>query len=340
MLSLLLSFLPILIIVLILIIILSMSNLKPTPKDVFLHLFNIVTFYLTVIGFITLFINYIEALFPDPLNYYYNNIASGVRWASAVLFVAVPSYILTAWLLSKDIIANPEKRELSLRKWLIYLTLFVSALTIIIDLMIFVYNFLEGELTIRFGLKVLVVLLIAGGVFGYYMWDLKRKELKTNINKILAIILPVVVLVSIIAGFFIVGTPGDQRARRLDEQRTNDLQMIQGEIINYWMQKEKLPTALTELEDDISGFIVSTDPNNRESYEYKVVSDLSFQLCANFDSSNLDEKDRMMQENYYSFDKYNQNWFHNKGYTCFDRTIDPDLYKDLSKLQPDPIYIR
>ena len=37
-----------------------------------------------------------------------------------------------------------------MRKWLVYFTLFISAITIIVDLMIFVYNFLDGELTVKF----------------------------------------------------------------------------------------------------------------------------------------------------------------------------------------------
>ena len=322
------SIISIVTVLIILIIIISMSYTKSTPKDVFLHLFNIVTFYLTVIGFITLFIQYINALFPDALNYYYNSIAGGVRWASSVLFVAVPSYIITSWLLNKDILANPEKKELSLRKWLTYLTLFVSAITIIIDLMIFVYNFLEGELSMRFFLKVVVVLLLAGAVFGYYMWDLKRKDLKTNINIILAVVLAIVALGGIIAGFFIVGTPGEQRNRRLDEDRVNDLQMVQSEVINYWVQKEELPVQLSDLQDSITGFVPPTDPVSKQSYEYIVLNELSFELCAEFGSQNLDEKDRMLERNYYMNDKYNQNWTHDVGRVCFIRDIDPELYKD------------
>lgn len=184
------------------------NPVRSTPKDVFMHLFNIVTFYLSVIGSITLYIQYINALFPDTLNYYFTSIANGVRWSSSVLFVAVPAYLLSSWFLSKDLAKTPEKRDLKLRKWLIYFTLFISAITIIVDLMIFVYNFLDGELTIRFFLKVIVVLLIAGAVFGYYLWELKRQNIQSKIPRILAIVLGVFALGSIICGFFIVGTPG------------------------------------------------------------------------------------------------------------------------------------
>lgn len=305
------------------------QNIKSTPKDVFLQLFNIVTFYLSVIGFITLYINYINALFPDALNYYFTGIANGVRWSSSILFVAVPAYIFTAWLLARDLIKIPEKRELKLRKWLIYFTLFISAITIIVDLMIFVYNFLDGELTVRFFLKVLVVLLVAGAVFGYYMWDLKRTGLKSKIPQFLAIILGVLVLGSIIVGFFIVGTPSEQRRRRMDDERVMNLQMLQTQIVDYWSKKEVLPENLDFLQDNISGFVVPLDPDTKLSYEYKILGELEFELCANFATAsdkNLSPGEKPMT--YYGYyDSFQQNWDHEKGRACFQRTIDPDLYK-------------
>jgi len=306
------------------------TTLRSTPKDVFLHLFNIVTFYLSVIGFITLFIQYINALFPDKLNYYFTNIANGVRWSTSVLLIAVIAYLLTSWMLEKDLSKMPDKRNLKLRKWLVYFTLFISAITIIIDLMTFVYNFMSGELTTRFVLKVLVVLLVAAAVFGYYLWDLKRTNGHTNIPKILAVVVSVVVLASITAGFFIIGTPGEQRERRFDDQRVQHLQMLQNEVVNYWVQKEELPEQLSNLENSITGFAVPTDPATSAVYEYNILSDLSFELCATFAQPNKDggaDRGGMYYPEIY-YDSYNQNWTHGVGRACFTRTIDPELYKN------------
>jgi len=303
------------------------NHLKSTPKDVFLHLFNIVTFYLSVIGFITLYVQYINAKFPDALNYYFTSIANGVRWSSSILLVAVPAYLLTTWLLEKDLKITPEKRDLKMRKWLTYFTLFISALTIIIDLMIFVYNFLNGELTMRFFLKVLVVLLVAGAVFAYYLWDLRRSSQKTQLPLILTIFISVVVLASIIIGFFIVGTPSAQRNRRFDEQRVSDLQILQNQIVDYWTKKEKLPIKLVDLNDDISGLIIPIDPNTKIDYEYNITATLSFELCANFATSNETESLGLGKNYYEPFDSYQQNWHHPVGRFCFSRTIDPELYK-------------
>ena len=301
-------------------------NVKTTPKDVFLHLFNIVTFYLSVIGFITLHIQYISALFPDPLNYYFTGLANGMRVSTSILFIAVPAYLLSGWLLAKDLAVTPEKRELKLRKWLIYFTLFISAITIIVDLIIFVYNFLNGELTIQFFLKVLVVLLVAGAVFGYYIWELKRQALKSKTPKILAIIVAAVVVGTITLGFFIVGTPADQRERRFDDQRVSDLQILQSQIVNYWSKKDVLPAELKNLEDSITGFVVPVDPSAKQVYEYKIINPLTFELCAVFSKSSQ-ESGLASRSVTSAYDSFQQNWDHEAGRHCWERTIDPDLYK-------------
>lgn len=313
------------------------TDVKTTPKDVFLHLFNIITFYLSVIGFITLYIQYISVLFPDPLNYYFTSIADSVRVSTSILFIAVPAYLLSSWFLAKDLAITPKKRDLKLRKWLIYFTLFISAITIIVDLIIFVYNFLDGELNIQFFLKVLVVLIVAGAVFGYYIWELKREKLNSSTPKILAIVMALVVVASIILGFFIVGTPADQRERRFDEQRIGDLQALQSQIVDYWTKKDNLPSSLNDLEDNINGFMVPVDPGSKEDYEYKIIDSLSFELCAVFSRSSEESVvTRQIAKEYNSpYNLFQQNWNHAKGRYCWTRNIDPDLYK-IDKMENPP----
>jgi len=316
------------------------NSLRSTPRDVFLHLLNIFTFYLGVVSFITLYIKYISALFPDVLNFSFTSIANSVRLSTSILIIAIPVYILTSWLLGKDLIRDPKRRELKLRKWLTYFTLFISAVTIIVDLITFVFNFLSGELTIQFFLKVLVVLLAAGAVFGYYVWDLRRKEAKSKTPKILAWILSFVVLASIIGGFFIIGMPAEQRQRRFDEQRIMDLQEVQYRIINYWSQKEELPPNLNAMEDSLSGFVVPLDPGSNLAYEYAIIDELSFELCATFKTS-TEHFDSTSQNSKYSspYPPSQQRWKHEAERTCFTRTIDPELYKKDNGLLEEPIPI-
>jgi len=206
------------------------------------------------------------------------------------------------------------------------ISLFISAITIIVDLIIFVYNFLNGELTIQFFLKVLVVLLVAGAVFGYYIWELKRQALKSKTPKILAIIVAAVVVGTITLGFFIVGTPADQRERRFDDQRVSDLQILQSQIVNYWSKKDVLPAELKNLEDSITGFVVPVDPSTKQVYEYKIINPLTFELCAVFSKSSQ-ESGLASRSVTSAYDSFQQNWDHEAGRHCWERTIDPDLYK-------------
>jgi len=314
---------------------------KSTPKDVFAHLLMIGTLYASVISFIALLFEYVNALIPDPAFLYgyrspFNQ--DSVRWATAVLLIVFPVFLLISWFLSRDLKLSPAKRDLKIRKWLIYFTLFLASVTIIVDLIILVYNFLSGELTTRFLLKTLVVFITASSVLGYFAWELKRQELKSNKPKRFAIISAAVVLASIISGFFIIGSPSYQRNLRFDEIRTSDLQILQNEIMNYWIQKEELPNKLEDLINSISGFVPPSDPESKASYEYNVLNPLTFELCATF------KLGKVVGDNYYvskslmleparpypfSGPPYyqNQGWDHPEGRTCFPRTIDPEIYK-------------
>lgn len=315
-----------------------MENLKRgTPKDVFLHLLAVLTLYVSAVAFITLWWQYINVLFPDLLKYqdYYGGYMSyaydPIRWAMATLIIVFPIHILISWLIGHEFKSDPEKREMRVRKWLWYITLFASAATIIIDLIILVYNFLKGELTTQFLLKIVVILFVASVVFGYYLWDLKKRTKPSSKPRFIAWIVSAVVLSSIIYGFFLIGTPATQRARKFDEQRVNDLSLLQNAIINYWVQKNKLPNKLNELNYispfTPSGFIPPTDPETGMQYDYVAEDSLRFKLCAEFKTSSTDNTKVGVPVRILNVPAYQQNWNHDIGRTCFERTIDPELYK-------------
>ncbi|TSC89623.1 MAG: hypothetical protein G01um10143_113 [Parcubacteria group bacterium Gr01-1014_3] len=137
-----------------------------------------------------------------------------------------------------------------------------------------------------------------------------------------------IVTVAVVAGFFIVGSPREERSRRFDQQRIEHLQLLQSELINYWMNKAKLPANLSLLKDDLRGITIPTDPESNQSYVYKVLGPLKFQLCASFNLPSLstvytNEGKPMPIDPYYA----GQNWSHDAGQVCFDRTIDKDFYQ-------------
>ncbi len=301
-----------------------------TPRDFFLHLLAIFTLYVSVVSVMTLLFQFINELLPDVLTYYREGILGSIRWSTASIVIMFPVYLFVSWLIQRDVIQEPEKAHLRVRRWLVHFTLFIAALTIIIDLVTLVYEFLSGELSMRFVLKVLVVLMTTSTVFGYYFWDLRRMEFSfSSLQKSVVAAVSGALLAAVIGGFFIVGSPAYQRSQRLDLQRVSDLQSIQNEMMQYWQNKRVLPTSLGSLDNSINGFMVPVDPENGTSYEYVMKSDLSFELCAVFAT----ETPKVLQSDgvrktipIVPNDPYSQNWNHGVGRTCFARTIDPQLY--------------
>lgn len=292
---------------------------RSTAKDVFLHLLSVGTLYVAVISLIALFFQYINVKFPDALDFYYLGSLDIIRQSMASLFIVWPVYVLVTFLIYKDLVDAPGKHETGIRKWLLYLTLFVTSITIIVDLVTLVNYFLNGEITTRFMLKVLTVLIAAGSVFAYYLWDLRRDPSeKTKISRNVAWGASALVLGSIILGFFFVGSPAQQRLIRLDDQRTNDLSMIQSNVINYYVEKGELPATLTDIEDRFINFTAPTDPITNEKYTYTVTSKVTYEVCATFAADSIDTT-------YRGYDYYNERWSHGTGNVCFEDKVDPSM---------------
>ncbi len=250
---------------------------ETSPKDFFLHLLAIVTLYASAISFLVLAFQYINVSFPDVLEGYWNarGAYEGMRWAIAMLFVIFPVYIGTNLFLNKEYKAVPEKKELKIRRWLVHFTLFVTALVIIGGLVALLLNFLKGELTTRFLLKLVSIFFVAGSVFGFYLWDLKNKTFTKGVKGFVYAVSAIVVA-SIVFGVVTAGSPATERARRLDDQRISHLSSIQWQLVEYWRSKEALPEDLSVLNDALRGFTVPKDPATEEPYEYRKTGETSF----------------------------------------------------------------
>jgi len=306
---------------------------RSTPKYVFLHLLVMGALYLSAFSFITLLFQYVNFYFPDQLDFYYKGVFDNIHRSTAALVILFPVYLLTSWLLAKDFKIQPELKGFRLRKWLIYLTLFLAAVAVIGDLVTLVFSFLSGELTSRFLLKVLIVFVTAGAVFGYYLAEV-RDKVSLKINKIFAAGSLIIVLLVIIAGFWIVGSPAYQRQLRLDENRVNDLQILQSEVVNYWINKDELPNSLGDLKNTISGFVPPVDPETGSVYSYRVLGPLTFELCAEFKAASLGQTSQSVLKPLRPVGQlgpYQQNWDHGAGRVCFERKIDPEFYPKIKR---------
>jgi hypothetical protein len=306
-----------------------MNPIKTTPKDFFLNLAVIACVYISAISLLTLLFDIINNVFPDPLAYS-DPYSAGMRMAIASLIVIYPLFLILSWILNSDISAFPEKATLPVRRWLTYLTLFVAGTAIVVDLIVLLNTFLNGEVSSRFVFKVLAVLIVAGLMLGYYIYSLKRTITPARkFNSVFAIVGAVIIIGSLVWGFTVIGSPQNIRNIKLDMQRVSDLENIQYQITTYWQQKQKLPATISDLIDPLSGGYLPKDPQSSKDYDYTVLGTQKFKLCATFALESQD-----LNRHNGGFPNYlrgpypitNDAWKHEPGYQCFERTIDPDKY--------------
>lgn len=301
------------------------TTAKTSPRDFFLHLLSIVALYGAAVSFLTLVFQYLNIALPDAADigsFYAENARGMMRWAIAMLFVIYPVYLFTMHFLKREYTRVPEKRDAKIRKWLTYFTLFVAALIVIGNFVALIFNFLEGEITMRFLLKVLAMVFVAGSVFGYYFGEIRAEK---NNEKIVWLKwfpwgVTAVIVAMLVTSAFSVGSPAEGRMRKFDERRVQDLQVIQSQIVNYWMNARVLPSELSKIENTAGGFIVPKDPETNISYEYTKTDELIFSLCAEFKTEALS---LIAEKPYYGIE---ENWNHEMGRVCFERTINPELY--------------
>ncbi len=152
---------------------------KSTARDVFLHLFSLITLITCISSFITTVFQLLNLGFPvAELEPMYSGARESVnytlRTALSTLIVFFPAYIWSVWYTEKMFHADPARATVGIRKWLVYFILFAASLTILINLVVTINTLLSGETTIRFVLKALTVLVVALGVGGYYLGSLRR----------------------------------------------------------------------------------------------------------------------------------------------------------------------
>lgn len=151
-----------------------------SAREAFAYLVMFSTLYFVAYHLGSLLFDLINLAWPDPADGRYSmwrsSINESLRWSVSALVIAFPVFVFCARRIALDVDKHPIKRLSPVRRWLTYLTLFIAATVLIGDMTSLVFNLLGGELSARFVLKVLVVAAIAGSVFGYYLWDLRREE--------------------------------------------------------------------------------------------------------------------------------------------------------------------
>lgn len=296
---------------------------RTTPKDFFLWLGAIIGLYASITSFFALMFKYVDLAFPDPLAYYADPFSAGMRVAMATLIVMVPTFLGLLLTIRREIVREPGKANIWVRRWALVLTIFIAGLTAVIDLITLLTTYLGGDFTVHFALKAAVVLLISVLTCLHFLadyrgyWTLHRRKVDMVGAGVGAL-----AIMTVIGGFLLIGSPSHNRELRLDNQRVTDLQNVQSEVISYWQREHMLPESLNVLNDPLSGYHVPVDPTTNTAYEYAKTSGNTFTLCATFTTASV------TTGRTYPSDP-EQIFTHGIGRTCYSRTIDPSRYPAL-----------
>ena len=139
-----------------------------------------------------------------------------------------------------------------------------------------------------------------------------------RIHVLFSVASSVVVVVAVVWGVALVGSPGTTRLGRFDQQRLNDLETIFREIQSLCRDpdiKTELKRPLPETLDELAALaryerIMLTDPQTQQRYVYTVKDETTYELCATFSL----ERDSDL----------NVFWNHPSGKHCFTvNALDP-----------------
>ncbi len=293
-----------------------------TPQQFALQLGSLISLYLSLSFLLVLLFGLISLLFPDAAEQYYavESVSSSVRIGIAMVVVFFPTYLILTRLVNRMRRRENNNQYLSLTKWLIYLSLLVGVLTLLVDLVVVLNYFLEGDLTTRFIFKAVSVLVVIGAAVHYYILDARGFWTKNEDKSIMyAIGASIIVVVAVVYGFTSIATPSQVREQKLDAKQISDLQMIQSKIEEYMgMSSSTLPTTLTAAYGE---FPVPTAPEARPDYIYEL-TDRGFKLCATFATDMQNELNFGIPMPDKSRPVLNENdWQYKAGNFCFERIV-------------------
>lgn len=308
----------------------------------FLYLFSFLSLGFWVTGLGMLLYQLIDKYVPGEVlpSYYRASAQSGAKFAIAALIVSAPLYFFLRWAIARYISQGKLSETSRVRKWVTYMVLFIVGAVVLGDLVALVRNLLDGDASLRFILKVFVLLVLAGGIFTYHFIDMRRHDMagKRYVSDFVFLIVSIVVIIATLAASFtIISNPFLTKDWKADKATITKISGIDSTIKNYYAEKRSLPSSLEDLKNERSSYV-----QDMSSVTYERKSSSNYQLCSTFKRDSKEYKD--LEDAGYSYpymvepvSVYGENdWSHGKGKACFSRSvtmIPPQPYKPVP-LQP------
>lgn len=297
-----------------------MNDNQAGAKYAFYYLLSLVALIFIGISVGLIAFGIIDKSIIDPLaNNYYGNRDGGLRFAISALLIAGPIYYYSLFLINRGLKKNELKVDSQIRKWLTYFIILVSALIILGVFISIINNFLAGELSLKFFLQALSMLIISGLVFSYYFHDIKTedRDAAKKMRKIFLVLSVILIGAAFISVWFFIESPKEARMRRLDQNLLTNINILENAVNSFYSDNAVLPENINELKNTNYYFEQNSfiDPETGVPIEYKKTGDKSFEFCATFrmSSDSNDVNGRSVARPIYGLSDRNS---YEAGYSC------------------------
>ncbi|MDA3839810.1 MAG: DUF5671 domain-containing protein [Patescibacteria group bacterium] len=314
-----------------------MEKKSISAKFAFFYLLSLASLISMALAVGNIIFQIINKNIVDILNEFSSSYSSStLRFAIASILVSAPIYYLSTITINKSLKKGELKEDSEIRRWLTYLIMFASFMVLSGWFIGVVFNFLGGELSLKFGLKALTAIGIAAAIFSYYFYDIRRHDIEEKKDKVVLSYFYstlLIVVVALISAFIFVESPTEARERRIDNEILSRLDNINMGLEQYYLENSGLPETLDEMLQE-SSFIKSDkikDPRKNEVFQYEVIEDREYKICANFSLSNEGS------DSDYSYAYLNERWPHPLGEYCFTKNVENLKRLNLEGVSPKEI---
>jgi len=126
-----------------------------------------------------------------------------------------------------------------------------------------------------------------------------------SVNKLYAWGSTASVILAVVTGLMLSGTPKNQRKVSFDIERVNDMRGLTYHIENFRNDHARLPLSLEQMVDGSALEALPRDPESNMNYMYIVVSQNTYRLCGDFNlASQVNDQATF--------------WDHEAGYHCYE----------------------
>lgn len=284
-----------------------------SAKQAFFYLTSFFSLGMVAVAVGALFFQIINYYFPQPTDYANMFSQSAIKFGISTLIVASPVFYFVTRVINRSISKKNLDLDSGVRRWLTYIVMFLAVATAIGDLIAVLNQFLDGTITIRFFLKALTILVIAGGIFFFYLLDMKNEseKIRNQKNTFWGLAYWVVVLIPFIWSFSVLESPSQARDRKIDDEIVSNLQTIQGTIDQFAASNSRLPSSIDELSaKPAQYFLPDLTLLKQHDFEYRRSSEREYELCAQFIRDNQSDSET-------GIDSWSISWKHPQGKHCF-----------------------